>query len=59
MQLLPQIVFFAFLAAAVWLFTKNIVQIRRNIFLGRKEDFTDNKPKRWNNLLLLALGQSP
>ena len=57
MQLLPQIVFLAFLAAAVWLFTKNIVQIRRNIFLGRKEDFTDNKPKRWNNLLLLALGQ--
>ncbi len=57
MQLLLQIVFLTILVAAIWLFTKNIVQIRRNIFLGRKEDFTDNQPKRWNNLLLLALGQ--
>ena len=57
MQLLPQIVFVAILAAAIWLFTKNIVQIRRNIFLGREEDFTNNKPQRWRNLLLLALGQ--
>ena len=57
MQLLPQIVFVTILAAAIWLFTKNIVQIRRNIFLGREEDFTNNKPQRWRNLLLLALGQ--
>ncbi len=57
MQLLPQIIFVATLAAAIWLFTKNIVQIRRNIFLGREEDFTNNKPQRWRNLLLLALGQ--
>jgi ferredoxin len=32
-------------------------QIRRNIFLGKAEDFSDNKPLRWRNLLLLALGQ--
>ena len=57
MQLLPQIIFVATLAAAIWLFTKNIVQIRRNIFLGREEDLTNNKPQRWKNLLLLALGQ--
>ena len=57
MQLLPQIIFVAILIAAIWLFTKNIVQIRRNIFLGREEDFTNNKPQRWRNLLLLALGQ--
>ena len=57
MQLLPQIIFVAILAAAIWLFTKNIIQIRRNIFLGREEDFTNNKPQRWRNLLLLALGQ--
>lgn len=57
MQLLPQIVFVAILGAAIWLFTKNIVQIRRNIFLGRQEDFTNNQPQRWRNLLLLALGQ--
>jgi heterodisulfide reductase subunit C len=42
---------------SVWLFTKNILQIRRNIFLGQPEDMSDNKPLRWRNLLLLALGQ--
>ena len=57
MHFIPQIIFAAFLFSAVWLFTKNIVQIRRNIFLGMPEDFTDNKPLRWRNLLLLALGQ--
>ncbi|MDN3656417.1 (Fe-S)-binding protein [Ferruginibacter paludis] len=57
MHIVLQIVFVALLAAAVWLFTKNILQIRRNIFLGQPEDLTDNKPQRWKNLLLLALGQ--
>lgn len=57
MHFLPQIIFIAFLLAAVWLFTKNIVQIRRNIFLGMPEDFSDNKNLRWRNLFLLALGQ--
>lgn len=33
------------------------MQIRRNIFLGKPEDFSDNKPQRWRNLVLLALGQ--
>lgn len=57
MQLVPQILFAAILAAAVWLFSRNILQIRRNIFLGQPEDLTDNKDQRWKNLLLLALGQ--
>jgi heterodisulfide reductase subunit C len=57
MHIVLQIVFVALLAAAVWLFTKNIFQIRRNIFLGQPEDLTYNKPQRWKNLLLLALGQ--
>jgi heterodisulfide reductase subunit C len=57
MHIVLQIVFVAILAIAVWLFTKNIVQIRHNIFLGQPEDLTDNKPQRWKNLLLLALGQ--
>lgn len=45
------------LAFSVWLFTKNIIRIRKNIFLGKAEDVSDNKPQRWRNLLLLALGQ--
>ena len=57
MHLVPQILFVAILATAVWLFTKNILQIRRTIFLGQPEDLSDNKPQRWKNLLLLALGQ--
>ncbi len=57
MHLLFQILFAAILAAAVWLFTKNIKTIRRNILLGREEDFSDNPGLRWKNVLLLALGQ--
>jgi heterodisulfide reductase subunit C len=57
MPILFQIVFVACLAFASWLFAKNIMQIRRNILLGQDEDLTDNKPLRWKNLLLLALGQ--
>jgi len=57
MQFLPQIIFLAFAGFATWLFARNIIQIRRNIFLGKAEDLTDNPSQRWRNLLLLALGQ--
>lgn len=57
MHFLPQLLFIAILAAAVWLFTKNILKIRSNIFLGIKEDLSDNPAQRWKNLLLLAFGQ--
>ncbi len=57
MHLLPQFIFIAFAGFAIWLFSKNILQIRRNIFLGKAEDLTDNPSRRWKNLLLLALGQ--
>lgn len=57
MHLVPQILFVAIFATAVWLFSKNILQIRRTIFLGQPEELKDNKPLRWKNLLLLALGQ--
>lgn len=42
---------------AVWLFTKNIRNIRRNILLGRSGSITDNKAERWRKVFLLALGQ--
>ena len=57
MQYVQQAAFILLAGFAVWLFTKNILQIRRNIFLGKKEDLTDNSGLRWKNLLLLALGQ--
>lgn len=57
MQLLQQILFVLCAGFAIWLFRKNILQIRRNILLGKAEDLNDNKPARWRNLALLALGQ--
>jgi heterodisulfide reductase subunit C len=57
MAIIEQIIFIAFAAVAIWLFSKNISQIRRNIFLGLPEDLTHNKPQRWRNVVLLALGQ--
>jgi len=57
MTILFQLAFALLFAAAVWLFAKKIGEIRRNIFLGRKEDLTDQPGKRWKNMLLLALGQ--
>jgi len=57
MQLAQQILFILLLAIAIWLFAKKIKEIRRNINLGHDEDFSDNKPLRWRNVLLLAFGQ--
>lgn len=57
MQLLQQILFVLFAGFAIWLFRKNILQIRRNILLGKEEDLSGNQPARWRNLLLLAFGQ--
>jgi hypothetical protein len=44
-------------AAATWLFSRKISAIRRNILLGKDENFTDRSGERWKNLLLLAFGQ--
>ena len=57
MHIIQQILFIALTAIAIWLFTKNIGIIRRNIFLGKAEDLSDNPSKRWRNLILLAFGQ--
>ncbi|MEO6548529.1 MAG: (Fe-S)-binding protein [Ferruginibacter sp.] len=57
MQFLPQVIFIAFIALAIWLFSRNILQIRRNILLGQAEDLSNDPKKRWRNLLLLAFGQ--
>lgn len=57
MHLLQQIAFAITAIAAIWFFTKKLKEIRRNILLGRDEDFSDNKNARWKNMLLLAFGQ--
>ena len=57
MQIAQQILFILISAVAIWLFSKKVKEISRNIRLGRDEDLSDNKSQRWRNLLLLAFGQ--
>jgi heterodisulfide reductase subunit C len=57
MSIIQQILFVLVVAFSIWLFTKNILKVRRNILLGRDEPFNDQPGKRWKNLLLLAFGQ--
>src|SRR5258705_3784127 len=57
MQLVQQILFILISAVSIWLFTKKVKEIRRNIKLGRDEEINDNKAQRWKNVLLLAFGQ--
>lgn len=44
-------------AGAIYWFSKKVAEIRRNIFLGKPQDLLDNPGQRWNNVILLALGQ--
>ena len=57
MQIAQQLVFVLVSIIAIWLFTRKVKEINRNIKLGRDEDFSDNKSLRWKNVLLLAFGQ--
>jgi len=60
MQIVGQILFILIAAAAIWLFSKRVREISRNIKLGRDEknnDTSADKKQRWKNLLLLAFGQ--
>jgi heterodisulfide reductase subunit C len=57
MHIVQQILFVLLSALAIWFFSRKVKEIRRNIFLGLPENLNDNKPQRWRNLLLLALGQ--
>ncbi len=57
MQIILQIIFILISCVAIWLFSRNIMRIRKNILLGKDEDYSDQPGKRWKNLLLLAFGQ--
>ncbi|HTE24794.1 4Fe-4S dicluster domain-containing protein [Flavitalea sp.] len=57
MNYLQQILFVLVSAIAIWLFSRNAMQIRKNILLGRDEDYSGNKPERWKNMFLIAFGQ--
>ena len=57
MQIIQQVLFAFVTVFSIWFFTKKVKEIRRNILLGKDEDFSDQKNERWKNLLLLAFGQ--
>src|SRR5258706_10318178 len=57
MQIVQQVLFILISILAIWLFTKKVKEISRNIKLGRDEDLNDNRSQRWRNVLLLAFGQ--
>lgn len=57
MHILQQILFILLVVAAVFPFARKIKEMRRNINLGRDEDFSGDSSRRWKNVLLLAFGQ--
>jgi len=58
MQYLEQLLFIIVLGVAIYFFVQKIKKIRRNIFLGKEEKVSDNKPERWKTMARVALGQS-
>jgi heterodisulfide reductase subunit C len=56
--MLSQIIFIIITGIAVFFCAKSVKRIRKNIFLGRKEDRSDNPSQRLKTMTLVALGQS-
>lgn len=56
--MIANIIFIIILAAGVFLFTKNVRKVIRNINLGRDIKINDNKPERWKTMFRVAFGQS-
>jgi ferredoxin len=57
MQMIPQIAFALMAAIAIYLFSKRIGEMRRNILMGRDEVIETDSATRLRNLLLIAFGQ--
>jgi heterodisulfide reductase subunit C len=58
MQYLPNIIFGIVFLLGIGYFVKNVKALIRNIKLGKDVDVSDNKPQRWKNMAMIALGQS-
>src|SRR5687768_7091719 len=56
--MIPQLIFLAFLIAAIALFTINVRKIIRNINLGRPTDRSDRPGERFMTMLKVAFGQT-
>lgn len=58
LDFLPNIIFTLLLITAGGFFAKNVGRIKRNIYLGKSIDRTDQPKERWGNMARIALGQS-
>lgn len=58
MQILSQILFAIALGAGIFLFSRNVGTIRKNILSGKPLDRSDRKKERWVTMLRVAFGQS-
>lgn len=58
MKIVSIIAFIALFGTAVFLFTKKVKTIIRNIKLGKDVDRSDNSSERWSTMINVALGQS-
>lgn len=58
MQYLPNILFALLLIAGIGFFVKNVSKLKRNIFLGKDTEVSEDKPQRWKNMAKIALGQT-
>lgn len=58
MEILSQVIFALILGIGSWIFAGRVQFIRRNIFLGKKQDLSDNPAARWKQMAWVAMGQS-
>ncbi len=58
MNYIPNIIFAIVLVLGIGYFARNVKKLIRNIKLGQDVDVSDNKPQRWKNMTIIALGQS-
>ena len=57
MAFIQEILFTLLTGIALFLFTKNLLKIRRNILIGKDISLIDQPAARWRNVLILAFGQ--
>ncbi len=56
--MISQIIFALLFLTGVGIFALKIKSIRRNIFLGKPLEISDNKGERWKTMAMVAMGQS-
>lgn len=57
MQYIFQAAFLLLAGISIWLFTRNILRIRKNILLGQDATLAGDTASRFKNMMLLAFGQ--